>query len=84
MYLCSSVKTILGIRTKSVLLSREKSSVEVSPKKVKKSLRRGKASRNTYPPINRNNFPRNSRPCGLYFGYRGKDNIDFLEEQIFD
>jgi hypothetical protein len=20
---------------------------------------------------------------GLYFGYRGKDNIDFLEEQIF-
>ena len=37
MYLCSSVKTILGIRTKSVLLSREKSSVEVSPKKVKKS-----------------------------------------------
>ena len=36
-YLCSSVKTILGIRTKSVLLSREKSSVEVSSKKVKKS-----------------------------------------------
>ena len=62
---------------------REKSSVEVSFKKVKKSLRRGKASRNTYPPINRNNFPRNSRPCGLYFSYRGKDNIDFLEEQIF-
>ena len=85
MYLCTSVKFRFrhkNKRTDYVLLSR-KSSVEVSFKKVKKSLRRGKASRNTYPPINRNNFPRNSRPCGLYFGYRGKDNIDFLEEQIF-
>ena len=88
MYLCTYVllsNSGLDIRTKEQIMFfyREKSSVEVSPKKVKKSLRRGKASRNTYPPINRNNFPRNSRPCGLYFGYRGKDNIDFLEEQIF-